>query len=758
MEIVGRNIAAFGLSWLVFLLLRNRLSGHWWQKACYHVGIFIFVFVSFFNVQSAGVDWYVENMSVSERQAAVGAQTFKAFTYYQEKAGEKGYNLDGTITVVDKLLLSFLPWLAYDNTNIRTAMEKKTVLAAQYSVRADVDYHTYRYLNVQNRVQDALYSLSINYLGSLERNPSGAGQPLNDPRFKQKVDELHYELHGMAVNAFRVYRQDLLKVYTAHVPSLYHLKSNINGNYYIRTYPAARHTRLTSTGLHYGDWLRSPPPRTVMQELTKSHAPFVHPVSKVESLLVNTDFAPLIESSDEVAERVKEFSYVSQSVLRYIDGDGGIESGLLGQYRKAIAQVEGCTRYETPTELRRHYASTWTGQGHYFVQNHHQWNSANYRLRGLDDTVQLTIRSATDWSRRPLRYEPSPFYAAPISGMTGKGSFTVCDPLRFEATFDRYVYPMMVSMNKRTYGVSSDMVTFTQFIKSVYWREIMPERVKRHGFTVKNNFNWRSKRAIARKLKQHTKDKYQTAFEKTLLSKLAYFSSHYDKAEVNTLYRELSVKLPLWNLTNTDENVRKVMVLLSNQPVVKTVLKKEYPFLYDSEGQLMVTFFDVGEGKYRQHGKLARDYRVRVAEVLSKQVEEKLSKPEGEFYKQQTRAFIVVPLALLLSTLFILLNVVNVVFMMLQWIPLTSRWLQGLRFVVLFAVLALPMTSENEYTRAGFYEGYMTYGSSTLTIQLTIWLQGSAPAFDWVNETMGRKLHRHGKSVLDSLSEGLLND
>jgi hypothetical protein len=755
MESLGRYIAAFGLSWLVFLLLRTRLTGQWWKKVCYHGGIFVFVFVGFFHVQTAGVDWYVENMSLSQKQAAVGAQTFKAFTYYQEKSGEKGYNLDGTITVVDKLLLSFLPWVAYDNTNIRAAMEKKVVLAAQYNVRADVEHHTYRYLNIQDRVHTALYRLSKNYLSTLEKNPSGAGQRVNDPRFGQKVDELHYELQVMAVNAFRVYRQDLLKVYTANVPPLYDLKSDINGNHYIRTYPAALHTRITATGLHYGDWLRSPPPRTVMQEMTKSHAPFVHPVSKVESLLVHYDFTPLVESSDEVAARVRNFNSVAQNVLLYIDGDRGIESSLLGQYSKAVTQVEGCTRYESPTDLPHSYGSAWTGEGHYFVQNHHAWNSAHYRLRGLDKTVQVTMRSATDWSRRPLRYETSTFYAALISGMAGKGSMTVCDPLRYGAAFNRYVHPMMLSMNEHTYGVTADMVTFEQFIKSAYWREVMPRRVKQHGFTVSSDFNWRSKSAIANALTKHTGHKYQAIFEKTLLSRLAAFSSHYDVAGVTALYQDLSVPLPLWQLSNTNENVRRVMIFLSNQPVVRSVIKREYPFLYDSDDQLMVLYLDEGEGKYRQHRKLAQDYRLRVADVLSGQAEENLTNPESEFYLQQTRAFIVVPLALLLSTLFILLNVVNVVFMILQWTPLSSRWLQVLRFVVLFTVLALPMVSDNEYTESGFYEGYLTYGSSTLTIQLTIWLQGSAPVFDLVNETMGRKLHKHGESVLDTLSETL---
>ena len=757
LESLGRYIASFGLSWLVFLVLRSFITGRWWQKVATHLGIFSLVFVGFFHLQTAGVDWYVDNMSLSERKAAVGAQTFKAFTYYQEKAGDKGYNLDGDITFVDKLLLSFLPWVAYDNTNIREVMGEKLVLAAQYSVRADVEHHKYRYLNVQQRVEDSLWRLSVNYLGSLDKAPYGVNHVLSEPNFGKQVDELHWNLNTMATNAFRVYRRDLMKVYNAQVPRLYRLYSNINGDYYTRTYPTARHTRVTASGMRYGDWLRSPPSRTMMQMMTQKSSPFVHPVSKVESLLVHNDFAPLVETADDMAARLRRFNYVAQRTLSHFSGDNRVLPDLLARYRAEVSQVKGCERYESAEALRRDYAHNWTGKGHYFVQNHHKWNSKHYRLRPYDKSVEVSVHSAADWSRRPLRYEDSSFYASPVAGEQGKGSMTICDPLRYASVFARYVHPLMMSLNKRHYGVSTDMVTFAQFTQSSYWRKQMPQKVKHYGFVVDSNFNWRSKRAIGAALTRHASDKHQRLFEETLLSKLAEFSSHYDKQGVRELYDDLAVSLPLWRYTNASAkaNVRKVMVLLSTQPVVRHVLKKEYPFVYDSDGQLMVLFSGRGEGKYRPHGVLKRDYPLRVAEVLSVEIEQKLNTPNGDFYAQQTRAFVVVPLAMLLSTLFILLNVVNLVFMILQWTPLSSAWLQGLRFVVVFSVLALPMTSDNEYTTSGFYENYLHYGSSTWTIKLTIWLQGSAPVFDFVHETLGKKLYKHGEAVLDNLSDTL---
>jgi hypothetical protein len=753
METLGRTIAAFGLTWFVFLVMRarNRLPNE--QAIPLYVGVSMVIFFSFYHVQRLGVDWYVDNMSLEEKHAAVGAQTFKAFTYYQEKSGDGGYNPNGDMGFVDKLMLSFLPWVAYDNDSIRQAMSDKLILAAQSNVRNDVKFHAYKYSNIQQGVSDRLYSMSLNYIGSLNAAPSGVNYVLAPERLQEKIDETHWNINTLAVKSFRAYRASLLSVYTGNVPHQYKKYSTINGNYYTRSFEQAKHSRLTPRGLIQGDWLLKPPTRSIMQEMTKKFTPFLYPVSKIEALFVNDQFKPLVVTKKDLQVRVDHFQRIGQDNLSQFSHAAKADKQLLSDYRAQLLAVNACRRYETPAKLSRDYAHTWDGQGHYFVQNHKQWVKGRKNVSALSSNVLVTMHSAVRWEQRPLRYGMNQMVAARIEDAPTGASVTVCDPYHYQPVFDRFVYPLMVSINRSVYHTKSDMITYAQFARSAYWKTQLPDLAKRQGFTVSQNFAWRSKSAIKRLLITHAERLHQEKLEDYMLSALADFSTHYDRAMIDELYASHGVKLPLWRVTRTTETVRKVMSGLSKQPVVKAVLKKEYPFLYDAQGRLLILYLYKGEGRYADIVLLNNTYMTGVADMLSANIKQKLLAFDEVVIDQQVRAFIVVPLSLLLSTLFILLNAINIVFLLLSWTSLSSTWLKVFQFAVVFVVLALPMISDNEYKESGFYQDYLSHGSSPWTIQMTVWLQGSAAVFDGLNTLMGKRQYKKGKKRIKKLAE-----
>jgi len=264
--------------------------------------------------------------------------------------------------------------------------------------------------------------------------------------------------------------------------------------------------------------------------------------------------------------------------------------------------------------------------------------------------------------------------------------------------------------NKVKFGFNRDYSNPSDFYNTKYFRTMLQNELKYKKMEIPLNFNSKSFREF--------KKYYTKSIHKNGSKRLTDMVSSFVNMDHMDYIKE-------YGYVNLNINEKKLYEL----PAVKKELKARLPFLFDDNGRFihMYRTNDFNIGSYKDKlptvkNNFAREQKKFLNNFAKAPIENQ------EVLDNYGKALVVPPFVLLVSTIMIVVNLVN-----LFWRVVTIKNIKvKLATNVLFfsLIVFFPLSFSNEYVETQYYERLVGNGTPSSYVLTIVWLQNTNVLFD----------------------------
>lgn len=679
-ETLGRLISSLGFAIILASLVKVKKAPVF-LKIITFVMVYSLSFGGFFVAQKYMVDSIVDSVPSEVKEKAFYLQLYKENVYYGKMYSKNfPYTIENKDTSQSKVFLANLPLLNIDNTRYIDVLIKNKSSLIDNSVEYGVDASS-----------EAILSDWLDATGKLNGSYD---------KFKKAQDKAHKKIKSInkdAEEAFKMieyYKKEEFRGYRNYILSIYATGNYLSaGNtnrgldYRVGTKDS---TAIFDRSSMYNSIRYDNKGTLFVKNDTKQSLIFnqygVHPRYSLRKSAIdfNEDNITTKESLNAFMNAF-ENSMVARIYeplkfkLKLIDGKLGYKYSDTVLNRLNDLKANVCKKYRYNVDVMEAYPNIGVHRG------------INNKIYVLSDG----------------KYEMS--YNASFEALDNN-NFMICSFDSKTSQFKLILMDIANKFNKAKFGFDRDYSRSSGFYKTKYFREILQKELKHKKMEVPLNFNSGS---YSQFKKYYTKSVNENVI-KTLTQIVVTITG------IN--YREYTNK---YGYVRLDTNEKQLFEL----PAIKNKLKERVPFLYDKNGKFVHRYRTIEFNSSSSLDKLptVKDNFAREQKIfLTAFAKDPVAKTNT--LDNYGKALVVPPFVLLVSTIMIIVNLVNLFW---RFIPIKNSKTQIAINGLFFAFIAMiPLLFSNSYVETKYYERLVKSGTPESYILTTVWLQNTNVLFE----------------------------
>jgi hypothetical protein len=673
-EIIGRLISSFGFAIFIASLIKLKNTNNIVRVLTFVV-VYSLSFGGFFAAQKFIVDSIVSSMPNDLKEKAFYLQLYKENVYYGVVKSENfPYTMKNKDASQSKVFLANLSLLNIDNNSYIEYLIGNKASLIENSINYGLD-------DYGDAVVDEWYTATSklnNSYDKFEDAQKSISRKIKsiDKNSKESFDLIDY----YKAEEFRGYRNYILSIY-ATGGYLSAGKTNAGIDFHVATKTAKKIYDRSSifAGISYDSKGTLTVKKNARQSLLH-HDNGVYPRYEMEYSHIKFNKSD-VKSKEDLSLFIKKFENV-------------MLSRIYDELKLKLEMIDESLGYKYSDSVKDKLVSLSQN-----LCNKYEDANAVKRVSGInvsDYDEQLIVLSEGRVIKR--------LTASDNSG------FTICSFDSKTSELKLILKDIANKFNKAKFGFNRDYSNPSDFHNTEYFRKMLQKELKYKKMDIPLNFNSKSYYDFK---KYYTKSIYDSSADR-----LTYLISSFVNMKHSDYIKEYGyVKLNI--------NEKQLYEL----PAIKKELKASMPFLYDNNGNFMHVYRtdDYNVDSYIDKiptikNNFAREKKKFLNDFAKAPIENQ------EVLDNYGKALVVPPFVLLVSTIMIVVNLVN-----LFWkiVPIKNTKIKLTTNVLFLALIVLlPLSFSNPYVQTKYYERLAGHGKSHSYLMTTVWLQNTKVLFD----------------------------